>query len=234
MSDSYPFLFLEQPCDDAIDWVIHQVSGVGLQVMRTFDLQAARHDPADCPCPHHGTEQCDCQMVVLLVYGLAAELLGGMAAITGTFIAGMMFARTPHKENVESGLRADVVASRTAVRPPRWCDGADSRPRGKGSLAPAWGNTQRSEAGHTWLQEDERSPGGGCDLAAAQDQGEGDDGHVVEVGAPAQDLGARRRLAARLDDSVVDLVGDAQGDVVQAIQHAVAAEIIHFKCQFFR
>jgi hypothetical protein len=40
-----------------------------LQVMRTFDLQSTRHDPAECRCPHHGTEQCNCQMVVLLVYG---------------------------------------------------------------------------------------------------------------------------------------------------------------------
>ncbi|OGC77037.1 MAG: hypothetical protein A2Z27_03390 [candidate division Zixibacteria bacterium RBG_16_50_21] len=69
MSYSNPFLILEQPCNEAIAWVVDQVGGVGLQVVRTFDLQAARHDPADCPCPHHGTDQCDCQMVVLLVYG---------------------------------------------------------------------------------------------------------------------------------------------------------------------
>ena len=69
MSYSYPFLTLEQPCNEAIAWVVSQVSGVGLQVVRTFDLQVARHDPADCPCPHHGTDRCDCQMVVLLVYG---------------------------------------------------------------------------------------------------------------------------------------------------------------------
>ncbi len=45
-------------------------------------------------------------IVILLVYGLAAELLGGMAAITGTFIAGLMFARTPEKNQLEGGLRA--------------------------------------------------------------------------------------------------------------------------------
>lgn len=45
-------------------------------------------------------------IVILLVYGLAAELLGGIAAITGTFIAGLMFARTPEKPELESGLRA--------------------------------------------------------------------------------------------------------------------------------
>lgn len=69
MSDSYPFLMLEHPCNEAIAWVVSQVSGVGLQVIRTFDLQVARHYAADCPCPHHGTDQCDCQMVVLLVFG---------------------------------------------------------------------------------------------------------------------------------------------------------------------
>lgn len=68
MSDAYPFLILEQPCNEAVAWIIRQVSNAGLQVLRTFDLQDARHDPAECPCPHHGTERCDCQMVVLLIY----------------------------------------------------------------------------------------------------------------------------------------------------------------------
>jgi hypothetical protein len=40
----------------------------GFQPVRTFDLQAARLAHLDCPCPHHGTAQCNCQMVVLLVY----------------------------------------------------------------------------------------------------------------------------------------------------------------------
>jgi len=45
-------------------------------------------------------------IVVLLVYGIAAELVGGMAAITGTFIAGLMYSRTPEKERFENGLHA--------------------------------------------------------------------------------------------------------------------------------
>ena len=66
---SEPFLILEQPCDEAMAWVVHRVSGAGLQVIRTFDLQVARLGHNECPCPHHGTDECDCQMVVLLVYG---------------------------------------------------------------------------------------------------------------------------------------------------------------------
>lgn len=49
-------------------------------------------------------------IVIMLIYGLAAEVVGGMAAITGTFIAGLMFARTPEKSKVEVGLRALAYA----------------------------------------------------------------------------------------------------------------------------
>ena len=66
MSDT--FLILEQPFADAMAWVVRQASRAGLQVLRTFDLQDARLAHTECPCPNHGTEQCDCQMVVLLIY----------------------------------------------------------------------------------------------------------------------------------------------------------------------
>jgi hypothetical protein len=68
MSDSSPFLVLEGPSDEAIAWVMHRLGKAGLQSLLTFDLQLARSDPADCPCPQHGTDQCNCQMIVLLVY----------------------------------------------------------------------------------------------------------------------------------------------------------------------
>ncbi len=45
-------------------------------------------------------------LIIMMVYGLSAELLGGMAAITGTFLAGLMFARTPEKSLIEPGLRS--------------------------------------------------------------------------------------------------------------------------------
>lgn len=45
-------------------------------------------------------------LVVLLGYGLAAELIGQMAAITGAFLAGLMFARTPEKETLEPRISA--------------------------------------------------------------------------------------------------------------------------------
>lgn len=45
-------------------------------------------------------------MVVLLFYGVAAEVVGGMAAITGSFLAGLMFARCDEKERLEQGVSA--------------------------------------------------------------------------------------------------------------------------------
>ncbi|MGD0003624.1 MAG: cation:proton antiporter [Anaerolineaceae bacterium] len=45
-------------------------------------------------------------IVIMLVFGLASELVGGMASITGAFIAGLMFARTPEKNQLENGLHS--------------------------------------------------------------------------------------------------------------------------------
>lgn len=45
-------------------------------------------------------------IIIMLVYGVSAELLGGMAAITGSFIAGLMYARTREKTEIERGLRS--------------------------------------------------------------------------------------------------------------------------------
>ncbi len=49
-------------------------------------------------------------LVVTFVFGLAAELIGSMAAITGTFLAGLMFARSPEKERLERGVSALAYA----------------------------------------------------------------------------------------------------------------------------
>jgi Kef-type K+ transport system membrane component KefB len=45
-------------------------------------------------------------IVILLAYGLAAELVGQMAALIGAFLAGLMFARTPEKGQIEQGITA--------------------------------------------------------------------------------------------------------------------------------
>lgn len=45
-------------------------------------------------------------LVVMFGYAIAAELLGGMAAITGAFMAGLFFSRSSEKERLERGMSA--------------------------------------------------------------------------------------------------------------------------------
>ncbi len=49
-------------------------------------------------------------IVILLFYGLAAEVIGGMAAITGAFLAGLMFSRTEERSRIEEGLHSLAYA----------------------------------------------------------------------------------------------------------------------------
>lgn len=73
MMSTSPFFTVDQPCDRALQWANERLGKAGLRTMQTFDLHTARASSHACLCPHHGTEQCDCQMVVLLVYGAASE-----------------------------------------------------------------------------------------------------------------------------------------------------------------
>jgi len=68
-----PFLTVNQTCDQTLPWVNQQLLKAGLRSVQTFDLHTARVASHDCECPHHGTDQCDCQMMVLLVYGHTEE-----------------------------------------------------------------------------------------------------------------------------------------------------------------
>lgn len=68
MNTLSPFLSLNESCDEALPWLKQRLAAAHLPVVQTFDLHDARHALEDCACPHHGTEQCDCQMIVLLVY----------------------------------------------------------------------------------------------------------------------------------------------------------------------
>lgn len=68
-----PFLSINHPCGEVLPWAMKQLLQIDLRPIQTFDLHDARLATQDCSCPHHGTSACDCQMVVLLVYGKAAD-----------------------------------------------------------------------------------------------------------------------------------------------------------------
>jgi len=59
----------------------------GFRVVRSFDLRSALAPlaaHADCECPHHGTAQCTCQFVVLLVYSDPSAGSGGAPVVITT------------------------------------------------------------------------------------------------------------------------------------------------------
>ena len=68
MSALLPFLALDQKCEQVQLSVNQQLTSAGFHVVQTFDLQVARLAHPDCSCPHHGTDDCNCQLVVLLIY----------------------------------------------------------------------------------------------------------------------------------------------------------------------
>ena len=68
MVQETPLFSLQLEWETALNRTISSLEESGLQVVRSFDLGVARSVHVNCACPHHGTEQCDCQLVVLLIY----------------------------------------------------------------------------------------------------------------------------------------------------------------------
>jgi hypothetical protein len=60
-------------CDQALQATKARLSQAGLSAVQTFNLSTARLGLHNCGCPNHGTGACDCQLIVLLVYGESAE-----------------------------------------------------------------------------------------------------------------------------------------------------------------
>ena len=112
MSALIPFLALDQIGDQVLAWVNQQLIGAGFRVVQTFDLQAARLTHADCPCPHHGTDECNCQMIVLLVYRKRDEdpatlVIHGQDGRTWLSLATPLTQRASHK--LEAAIRHALV-----------------------------------------------------------------------------------------------------------------------------
>lgn len=125
MSNLAPFLVLNETCEPAMRRVSGRLAAAGLQVVQTFDLQTARMAHVDCPCPHHGTEQCNCQMVVLLVYGEqpqpASLVVHSHEGRTWFSLAGR--ASQPSNPRLEAAIRRAL--GRRDLQPASRADGQD-------------------------------------------------------------------------------------------------------------
>jgi len=73
-----PLLKLSCIGDEAVSRVKEILDETGLQVLVSFDSHHVWEGVSPAACPHHGTSNCDCQIVILLVYdeeGKPATLL---------------------------------------------------------------------------------------------------------------------------------------------------------------
>jgi hypothetical protein len=86
----------------------------------TFDLQVARSAHPECPCPHHGTNKCNCQLVVLLVYGKSED--PATLVIHGqdgkTWISLATPGETGSRQNLESSVRHILIHRYSDSLPP--------------------------------------------------------------------------------------------------------------------
>lgn len=64
-----PLMVFEKDCSQVVDEISRLLGMSGLTVVESFDLQVARAGHIGCTCPHHGTDQCACQLAILLIYG---------------------------------------------------------------------------------------------------------------------------------------------------------------------
>ncbi len=63
---STPLFIVTQNCDQVIDQVSQQLASAGFQTLPTFNLKTTLPDDRCCDSP---PERCECQVVILLVYG---------------------------------------------------------------------------------------------------------------------------------------------------------------------
>lgn len=111
MSALLPFLALDQTSEKVQAWVNEKLTSAGLRVVPTFDLQVARTAHPDCSCPHHGTDECNCQMIVLLVYDRQDDpvtlVIHGQDGKTWLSLATPV--RTRSRQSLESAVRNALV-----------------------------------------------------------------------------------------------------------------------------
>ena len=109
-----PFLAIDSTCDQAFELTKTKLSQAGLRAVQTFNLNTARLGLHNCACSHHGTEECDCQMMVLLVYGESAEpatlILHGNDGRTWVSVTDDALHPTPQKLTTSIRLALESLA----------------------------------------------------------------------------------------------------------------------------
>lgn len=63
-----PIRVIYAHCSQFVSPLRQALEAVDLWVVQSFDLRSTRALHEGCTCPNHGTERCNCELVVLLVY----------------------------------------------------------------------------------------------------------------------------------------------------------------------
>lgn len=63
-----PIRVIYTHCSQFVSPLRQALEAVDLWVVQSFDLRSTRALHEGCTCPNHGTERCNCELVVLLVY----------------------------------------------------------------------------------------------------------------------------------------------------------------------
>jgi copper chaperone CopZ len=63
-----PTIEINSPLEQARQIVEKALEEHGYRAVRSFDLQEAAAAHGFCPCPHHGTDACTCQYMMLMAY----------------------------------------------------------------------------------------------------------------------------------------------------------------------
>ncbi|GEM_PF-514678 len=117
MSALLPFLVFDQSCDQVLTLANEQLKRAGFRVVQTFDLQVARLAHPDCPCPHHGATDCNCQMIVLLIYqkkiGPVTLVVHGQDGKTWISLAIPINGHS--NQRLETAIRRALVPHRTDI-----------------------------------------------------------------------------------------------------------------------
>lgn len=61
-------LCIKKPARSVLAQLLTTLTTRGLKAVTSFDLQLAQAGCGSCACPHHGTGNCTCQYLVLLVF----------------------------------------------------------------------------------------------------------------------------------------------------------------------
>lgn len=116
-----PLMVINAQCSQLAGPLKETIDEAGLWAFQSFDLRTTRAVHDGCTCPNHGTSECTCELIVLLVYRALGNpislILDGRDGMTYVFLNDED-GRIVHHATAEMIQRLVVqAATRIAVLP---------------------------------------------------------------------------------------------------------------------